>query len=202
MPYLDCLSYWFPKLLAASVPVPRTEIVRTETPLVELLDGREPDGFKALLDRLHAAALAVGGYPVFLRTGHGSGKHDWPQTCHVPARADLRRHVANLVAWGHLVDLLGLPTAVWAVREYVALDAGFTAFGGLPVARERRYFIAGGQVLCHHPYWPADAIREGTGYGPPPSVPDCEARLEELNRGDGRGSGPAHPLERAGQPPL
>ena len=41
----NCLSYWFPKLLAAGVPVPRTEIVKTDAELIAILDGQLPDGW-------------------------------------------------------------------------------------------------------------------------------------------------------------
>lgn len=51
---------------------------------------------------------------------------------------------------------------------------GFTAFRGLPIGMERRYFVKDGQVLCHHPYWPEDAIRN-------PSVDNWQDILKDLN---------------------
>jgi hypothetical protein len=98
------------------------------------------------------------GYPFFLRTGYGSGKHEWARTCFVPNPDVIPKHIVNLVEWSALVDFAGLPTNVWAVRELLETDAVFTAFLGMPIARERRYFISDGKVVCHHPYWPPDSI--------------------------------------------
>jgi uncharacterized protein YbjT (DUF2867 family) len=97
----------------------------------------------------------VGPYPIFLRTGHGSGKHDYRKTCYVPSASDLARHVVELVEWSACASLIGLPTTTWAVRELLALEAAFTAFlGALPIGQERRCFIDAGAVVCAHPYWP------------------------------------------------
>ena len=47
---LCCLSYWFPLIERAGLPVPKTEIVHS-CELVGLLDGEKPDGFNARGDR-------------------------------------------------------------------------------------------------------------------------------------------------------
>lgn len=41
----DDLAYWFPRLLEAGVPVPRTEIVRADCDLSPVLDGVTPIGW-------------------------------------------------------------------------------------------------------------------------------------------------------------
>lgn len=171
----DDLAYWFPRLLEAGVPVPRTEIVRADCDLSPVLDGVTPIGWDDFLVRLRAAADQIG-YPVFLRTGHGAGKHQWRETCYVPDPGVLTRHVVNLVEWSHLVDLFGLPTGTWAVREFLELDASFTAFAGMPVAREFRCFLRGGQAepLCVHPYWPPESIER-------PSRPDWRPIIDRRN---------------------
>jgi len=173
---LACLSHWFPLLLKTGVPVPETRIVRTDVRLDRMLDGDRPLGFSVFRARLDAAAIEVGGYPCFLRTGHGSGKHRWAETCHVKRQWHLETHVHNLVEWSAMVDMAGLPTDVWAVRELLSLESSFTAYDGFPVNRERRYFIGGGRVLCHHPYWPEAAVAQGR-----PAVADWPARLAALN---------------------
>jgi hypothetical protein len=152
------LAYWFPRLAAAGVPVPRTEIVATDLPLIGLCDGQPPEGLDGFLGRLRAAAGRLG-YPAFLRTGHGSGKHQWRRTCYLAGPEDIPAHVAALVEWSALVDFLGLPTRTWAVREFLPLEAPFHAFDGMPVAREFRTFFRAGRLLCIHPYWPPDSIR-------------------------------------------
>lgn len=167
------LAYWFPKLVESGARVPRTFVVETDVDLWHLLDGDVPDGFAGFEQRLKAAAKEVG-YPCFLRTGHYSGKHYWRETCYVPSEDVLGKHVVTLVNESAVVDMWGLPVQTWAVRELLPLAARFTAFHGLPINKERRYFIRDGVVVCHHPYWPPDSILDANG-------DNWEAKLEELN---------------------
>lgn len=171
MPDRNCLSYWFPKLQAAGIPTPRTEIVRTSLDLIHLCDGKEPPPVKAetftmFMNELRAAAELVQpthGSPVFLRTGQGSGKHDWLRCCYVPDLGELTAHVASLVEWSHMVDMMGLATDVWAVREYLPTPplAYLPTYGGMPLVPEVRAFVQGGVPICLHPYWPEKSIRKG-----------------------------------------
>lgn len=158
----NCLSYWFPKLEAAGLPVPKTRIVTCES-LLPILDGIPPPWFDTFIAELHLAASAVGGYPVFLRTGQGSGKHSWSETCYVKSHEDLGQHVRNLVEWSECVDMLGLPTNVWAVREMLPTKpvAVCPYYKNMPVNREFRFFVRGGDVCCVHPYWPSGALAQG-----------------------------------------
>lgn len=176
-----CLSHWFPTLRSTGVPVPETRIVTVDVDLPALLEGgfEEADDrarYQMFMAQLRHAAEAIGGLPVFLRTGHLSGKHDWTRTCFLARGEDLAEHVAALVEWSCMVDPLGLPTKVWAVRKLLPLVSTFTAFRGFPVNRERRYFIADGKVRCAHPYWPPGAVEEGE-----PDAADWRARLALLN---------------------
>lgn len=160
----NCLSYWFPKLAAAGLPVPRTRIVRADIDLTPLCDGKEPEGFAEFLDRLRLAALAISDVgPWFLRTGQGSGKHDWKHTCHVTHTDRLGFHVRNLVEWSHMVSIFGLAHDVWAVREMLPVTpvATLTRYGDMPLVREVRAFVEDGKVACIHPYWPEGSIRQG-----------------------------------------
>ncbi len=168
------LAYWFPRLQLADVPVPKTVIVPTDLPLLNLLDGEPVEGFADLLAELDEAALSVGGYPAFLRTGHSSHKHDWTRTCYLKEAGLLDRHVALMVDWSGAEDL---PWWTWVVREYLPLRAPFTAFRGMPVAREFRCFIAGGLPQCRHFYWPVKAIAESAYQ---PSRMDWQALLRRM----------------------
>ena len=151
----NCLSYWYPKLQASGVLTPRTEIVRTDVDLWPLLDGEKPEGFDELAAELKEVAGKVGGFPVFLRSGHTSGKHDWKDTCYVEAASEMASHIVNIFEYGECTSLMGLPTDVWAVREMIPTIPQFVAFhGGMPITQERRYFFADGMVCCRHPYWP------------------------------------------------
>lgn len=157
----DDLAYWFPRLERSGLKVPKTEIIAFEGDLVPAVDGQEVEGFRDLVEQVQAAALRVGGYPAFLRTGHGSGKHEWRSTCYLRGPQDVRSHILNLVEWSVVVDFMGLPTNTWAVREFLDLRKSFEAFRGMPVAREFRCFFRDGQVQCLHSYWPKASLIEG-----------------------------------------
>lgn len=161
----NCLSWWFPKIEAAGLPVPRTEIIKTSINLFSLLDGQPPEGFSDFIDELEAARLRLADEhgDIFFRTGQGSGKHDWDRCCYVRSGADLRHHVANLVEWSHLVDMMGLAHDVWVVREYLDVTPLYfcSGYGNMPVIREFRAFVDGGRVAYVEPYWPAKALAEG-----------------------------------------
>lgn len=174
-----CLSHWFPILQKTGVPVPRTEIVRVDQwhDLVNLLDGKKPKGFESLMTRLHGAAMNVGGYPVFLRTGQTSGKHEWEQTCYVKSKDVLGHHVAALVEFSECADFMGLPYDVFVVREFLKLETAFTAFDGFPVNKERRFFLRDHRYQCSHPYWPEHAVAEGR-----PSDAEWREKLAILNK--------------------
>lgn len=165
---MNCLSYWFPKIVGIpGIKTPRTEIVRTKLPLYSLLDGKDPeptDGetWHGLLDSLSEAVKSVGGAPAFMRTGQGSGKHEWRDTCFLKdaTRETIGQHVCQLVEWSELVDMFGLPYDVWVIRELLPTRPAFTAFKDMPIVKERRYFIQDGRTVCRHPYWPAEAFSE------------------------------------------
>lgn len=168
------LAYWFPLIKDAGLPVPRTVIVPTDADLTGLLDGATPDGFADLVASLTAAGDNLG-WPCFLRTGHGSGKHDWAHTCYVSARRAVAPHVAALVEWSHMVDLMGLPTSTWVIRELLDTQPLFTCagYGGFPVTREFRLFVRDRDVVHIQPYWPPDAVGQGR-----PDRRDWQALLE------------------------
>lgn len=125
-----------------------------------------PKGWPEFLTRLEAAGDLIG-WPVFLRTGQGSGKHQWKRTCYVQDAGELPYHVAALVEWSHLVDMLGLPTYVWAVRELLPVEPICTLprYGDMPLTKESRVFVRDGKVLCSHSYWPEGAIAAGLKCG-------------------------------------
>ncbi len=163
---LNCLSYWYPKLLAADLPVPRTRIVRI--PTKSIIDDR----FRALggddfndrdntwLDVLMLAAVEIG-FPCFLRTGQTSHKHDWERTCYLHQPEDLTSHVLALIEFSECADLLGLPWNVWAVRELLPTTPVAVVYRGMPLCREFRCFVRDDELVCLHPYWPEKAVRDG-----------------------------------------
>lgn len=194
---LNCLSTWFPVLERSYVPVPKTIIVTTEQNLSYYLDeaprtegtGTEDAEYGRFCKRIQQAIYDIGGAEsylrgkgpaVFLRTGHTSGKHDWKHTCALDGISlrTIQQHIGALVEYSDMADIIGLPTNVWAVREFLPTEAAFTAQGyaGMPVTRERRYFVRGASVEAHFPYWPKDAVEQGR-----PDVDDWEAKLAAIS---------------------
>ena len=163
----NSMLYWWPKVkeLQAEIPMPKTIIINAGYAiLAKCLDG-EPLPI-ILKDRLWEAAGQLG-YPVFMRTDQASGKHEWQNTCFVRDEISLVQNLYNLIEWNECAGFLGLPYEAIVLRKYIPLEAPFKAFyGEMPVARERRYFVRDGQIICHHPYWPEDAIRFPRGQEP------------------------------------
>lgn len=159
----NCLSYWYPKI-ANHVPTPDTFFVRVADGwrLADLLAGGSCWYFESLCEMLRGAAEVVG-TPCFLRTGQGSGKHNWKDCCYVTDAPAIGRHVMNLVEWSHRVALMGLPHDVWVVRKMLPTRPAFhcARYGGMPVVREWRYFVDGPKVLYGIPYWPEVALGQG-----------------------------------------
>lgn len=159
------LEQWYP-LVAPIVGTPATAIVKAAADMAPLLYEGERDApdismeFHQLCDGIAKAADLLGGYPVFLRTGLMSGKHQWDRTCHLPSEAAIESHVRAIVEYSELADIFGdRPTDIWVVRELLDTWPAFHAFGGnMPITRERRYFFEDGKVIGHHPYWPDEAF--------------------------------------------
>lgn len=158
------LLNWWPKVKDLGIPVPRTRIVvyrrRTLQAFLEPSDPREYDRIHRAVLRFLLPAQDIG-YPLFLRTDQASGKHDYRSACYVPAPNVMVDHIARVIEFNETADPLGLPYKALVFREYIPLAVRFTAFRGhLPIAPERRYFVRDGALVCHHPYWPHDALRD------------------------------------------
>ena len=142
MPELNknSMLYWFPKLDGLDIPVPRTKCVPAEVYAV-----------REIAEEI--------GWPVFLRTDLCSGKHDWDKSCFVPDARELAMHITNVCAANERWEMLGIKYECLVVREFLNLETYFTAFvGNMPINKERRYFVRGGEVVCWHPYWPETAF--------------------------------------------
>lgn len=192
-PDKNCISYWFPKV-SGLVPCPETRIIRTELPLWKLLDGAEVsqqllDGTNAFIKQLADAARSLGGAPVFLRTGHTSGKHRWRLTCCVTDLDYLPRHVGALVEESELADIMDLPTNVWAVRRMLKTEPAFHAYNGMPITREFRAFVRDGRIEHWQPYWPPAAFE---AEGANPDAPDWRERLAKISDVGWREHGPSY----------
>lgn len=186
-PEQNCLSWWFPRIAKAGLPVPDTQIVNMSQDACDhvwtCFDGDEPDGlkrgaFESFLRDLASAALMIGGTPFFLRTGQTSAKHDWKDSCYVENPGKLSNHVLKIAEFSVLADMMGLPFDVWAVRKMLPVKTpAFHAFyGDMPIVKEWRVFAEDGEILCHHPYWPEGAFEGHT------QADDWKDKLKELYR--------------------
>src|SRR3972149_1322162 len=155
---LTCLSYWYPRLETAGLPVPRTTILHAPD-LISLLDGETPAGWHDFLQQVKDACLKHE-LPCFLRTGYGSGKHYWDKTCFVADVEKVDSHIYELVEWSEIADFAGLPHDIFAIRTLIPTRPVFKAFHGFPVTREFRVFIRDEVIEHTQPYWPPAAIED------------------------------------------
>ena len=172
------MKYWYPIVgELSSIPQPKTRLVDIgEEKLSSIIDHElSQREFEDIVERIEEAINEIGSPPVFMRTDLMSGKHNWINTCFVISRKIIGANLYNLIEENYMCFMREQPSAIY-IREYIPLFSIFTAFwGNMPVSKERRYFINGGKVLCHHPYWPKEAIHK-------PSIDKWETALELLNK--------------------
>jgi hypothetical protein len=196
----NSMSIWLPVVEKVGVPSPRTLLVPVDAEVLgSWMDGPdelEPDRHErlvVLLEELRQHASAFG-FPLFLRTDLASGKHSWQSSCCCPDADSFLSHLYEVIQFNELAGLTGLDYSAIAFRELLPLESAFTAFDGLPIARERRFFVEAGEgVVCHHPYWVEDAVEEGDPAAADRSIfysddiyqvelePDWRQLLAELN---------------------
>ncbi len=195
------LSYWFPLIEAAGIPVPKTTIVplskEAQSSMFNWFDGKDGTGEeKPFFEALTTAADEIG-YPCFLRTDHTSGKHSWDETCFVKSAADIKQHVYNLAEFSEIADFMGIPWSVWVVREFLPTIPLGTCpdYSNMPICKEFRFFVDDGVVRCVHPYWPRRALEQGGAvlddleYDAACAIPGDATSLFELAARAGRAVG-------------
>lgn len=182
------LSYWFPLIQAAGIPVPKTHIIKMPKESQEIIwkafDGAlrsDVDPVEPFYDELAKAAAEVG-TPFFLRTNQTSAKHSWERTCYVQDISKLRQHVFEIVEFSECADWMGLAWDTWVVREFLPIIPYGTCprYGNMPVNKEFRFFVDGARYICHHPYWPLTALQDG-GWSPDAPEDVAYADLCELD---------------------
>jgi hypothetical protein len=169
---------WFPAIKAAGLPVPRTVFVPYDhRACLPIFDGEPSGEFTRLVEAIGKAIIEVGS-PVFVRTDLSSAKHSGPQAYRIADSEPIGQAVASTIEDNEMkfwMERSG-PKA-FMVRQFLDLDAPFTAFSGLPISREWRLFADGEHVICLHPYWPAQALANYVR-----GVPDWREKLAELHR--------------------
>lgn len=151
------MLYWWPVVKGLHIPKPKTLIVEVPCEhLVSMLDDvMLPERYvRAIVETANEIS-----FPLFVRTDMASAKHHWEDTCFVPEPKELFKHIFRLIDNTLAAGMFGeLDPNALVFREYIPMYAEFAAFTGLPIAKERRYFVRSSKVLCHHPYWIEDAI--------------------------------------------
>ena len=169
----NALSHWFPLVRDAGLPVPETVMLTMSdgalSACMDMIDCALTDDGRAELEAFAAdidAAARQVGYPAFLRTDHGSGKHLWERCCDLRTAEAIPDHIYGLVEWSFMVDFMVLPYRKWAVRERLPVKPLGVCenWEGMPIVRELRVFAEAGKVVCAHPYWPEHAL-EHAGAG-------------------------------------
>lgn len=169
-PDKTCLSWWFPRIESAGLPVPKTKILRfddvdaTRRDFFEAFDGK-PLGPKAVrfVQKMRNTIAEHFTFPVFLRTGQTSGKHEWESTCFVKDMDSVEHHMLMLIQFSEMADMMGLPWDVWVVREFLSLRHFGTMpeFLNMPLAPEWRLFVEDAKITHIQPYWPVRALVQG-----------------------------------------
>lgn len=161
------LSYWFPMLVSAGIPVPETKILsmshHAQRDVMAAFDGGSSSGgVESFISEIAIAAEEFG-FPFFLRTDHTSGKHNWDRNCAVQSTNVIGERIMGIVEYSEMAGIIGLPWDVWVIREMLPTKPlGFChRYGNMPICKEFRFFVKDGQMQCVHAYWPMDALRQG-----------------------------------------
>lgn len=167
---LSSMDYWFPLTKDLPIPQPRTIPVLSmgTDKWCNFLD--DPTTLSIAFNKVLPSANKLG-YPLFIRTDQSSAKHSYINTCYVENEYQLGQNLYRLIEENIMCDL-NVQTLYF--RQFIELNSAFTAFNKMPIAPERRYFVKDGKVLCFHPYWPKDAIKD-------PDHEDWEKRLRRIN---------------------
>lgn len=159
------MSYWFPLIEAAGLPVPKTVFVEmTDTArrmVYDVFDGK--DTAEADTEPFFAQLTEIAnemGYPCFLRSDHTSNKHSWKRACFLESEKGIPAHVLAIAEFSECV---WLPWDTWAVREMLpTIPYGLCPrYDDFPVCKEFRFFVNEGDVICWHGYWPLKALQDG-----------------------------------------
>jgi|ERR1700722_1381342 len=162
---------WLPRIEAAGLPTPKTIIVPYEHhKCVCIFDGIGSPEVSRLTDAIMEAAREIG-FPVFIRTDLASAKHSGPDAYRIDEDSH-NQPIFETLEDAELKCFMDSDPEAFLVRKFLTLDAPFTAFRDLPIAREFRFFANGSCVHCWHPYWPEDSLEEHD-----PSNPDWRELL-------------------------
>lgn len=144
----NSMNYWYPRLVRSEVPTPDTLMVSAPC-IIWDVEGPRPN-LRLFAQQIDHAVEMLGGYPVFLRAGGTSNKHEWKDSCYLdPPRHDwdaqlnaIIDHAVNIAYFGACCGGPDLDLQTFAVRKLIPTKPIFHAFGGdVPITREYRVFV-------------------------------------------------------------
>lgn len=156
MPDQNSALIWLPAVQALDFPSPRTEVVKFDPrDLYPLLDGKEPTNFP--LAECQQACARIG-FPVFVRTDLASAKHDGPAAYKIESPEDVLRCIGRTFE-DNCCKFMEFGLEAFLFRQFIEVEAAFTAFHGHPITQEWRIFADQEGAQCSHFYWPKEAFR-------------------------------------------
>ena len=162
----DSALHWLPRIIALGLPVPRTHVIALNyQKMYAIFDGWRCSAFTKLIADVDDYCSRRG--PLFVRTDLSSAKHSGPKGYLLDGRNSTGRVLFNLLEDSEMKFFMGPQPQVLLLREFLELEHQFTAFHGLPIAREWRLFADAEKCHCWHQYWPQKALEghvdEGLG---------------------------------------
>lgn len=148
--------YWYPKIKG-----------KMDTPKSIIIPFTSEDGNKILNDDTNALCDLCDTiihelrennikFPIFFKTDYYAAKWYWSDSCFIESKEDLGKNILYLLTMNQEDD--DRPINALVFKQYIQTETKFFAFNGMPVCKERRYFIENKKVLCHHPYWEQESI--------------------------------------------
>jgi hypothetical protein len=176
------IKNWLYAVETMSVPSPETDIYDFNWLVQRAIVNHDYQSIEPLaqplVDNIRTSGKKMG-YPLFIRTGLFSGKHNWKNTCYIQASdtdQDIIRHLCSLIEYWYMVG--GTYNFDLVVRKFIKTKTLFTAFDGeMPITQEFRLFTEGGVVDSYQFYWPEQAID-----GHNPSKPNWRELLRDVSK--------------------
>lgn len=171
-------NIWLPAIEAAGLPTPKTIVIPYDHgALTPIFNGEDVPEMHELLGQVNAAVDQIG-FPAFIRTDLASAKHSGPTAYKITCIGDIQRAVFETLEDNEMKFWVGPSPTAFLVRQFLNLEHHFTAFRGLPISREWRYFATAERVICTHPYWPMESLE---GHVDEAAYPDWQFWLQQLH---------------------
>ena len=154
----DSALHWLPRITALGLPVPRTHVIALDyQKMYPIFDGQPCSAFTKLIADVQDYC-AKRGTPLFVRTDLSSAKHSGPKGYLLDGKNNVGQVLFELLKHHEMTKFMGSDPQALLLREFLNLDHKFTAFHGLPIAREWRLFADAEKCHCWHFYWPDEAL--------------------------------------------